>query len=94
MSEAFLVVPISRTILVEGRGRRDEVRGLVLAVGYWQPADDASRRRSGTVPDVPELQYLVSDESKPAPVWVEARHLTSQQWFPLMPAPAGSSPAS
>jgi len=30
------------------------------------------------------MHYLVSDESKPAPIWAEARNVRSQQWFPAM----------
>ena len=37
---------------------------------------------------MPEMHYLVSDESKPAPIWVKAGHLSSQQWFPVAPAPS------
>ena len=88
----FQVVPLSKTLLVEGRGRRDSFRGLVLAVGWWEGSAGAGAGRSfggGSVG--PELHYLVSDQTKPAPIWVEARQLTSQRWFPVVTPAAGDA---
>jgi hypothetical protein len=39
----------------------------------------------------PELHYLVSDQTKPAPIWVEGRQLTSQRWFPVVTPAAGDA---
>ena len=83
----FNVVPVNRMLLVEGRSQRDTFRGIVLALG-WRTEEDAPRRRSQIGDGVPEMHYLVSDESKPAPIWVEAGQLSSQQWFPVAPAPS------
>jgi hypothetical protein len=84
MAERFTLAPISRTLFVEGQARGDEVRGLVVAVGWWEEDVEPKGRRSGAAArPMPDLHYLVTDESKPAPVWVEGRQLTSQQWFPL-----------
>ena len=83
----FNVVPVNRMLLVEGRSQRDSFRGIVLAIG-WRTEKDAPRRRSQIGDEVPEMHYLVSDESKPAPIWVEAGQLSSQQWFPVSPAPS------
>ena len=88
----FQVVPLSKTLLVEGRGRRDSFRGLVLAIGWWEGSGGAASGRSfggGSVG--PELHYLVSDQTKPAPIWVEARQLTSQRWFPVVTPAAGDA---
>jgi hypothetical protein len=88
----FNVVPMNKTLLVEGAGRKEPFRGLVIAIGWFEDQGAAGARRKsvgGSAP--PDIHYLVSDESKPAPIWAEARHITSQQWFPL--ARAGS-PAS
>jgi hypothetical protein len=86
----FQVVPMTKTLLVEGRSRREGFRGLVLAVGWWSgpPAASAapSGPRRGVGQQVPELHYLVSDQSKPAPIWVEGRHVSSQRWFPVVDA--------
>jgi hypothetical protein len=87
----FNVVPVTRMLLVEGRSQREAFRGIVLAIGWREDEDRASRRRSQIVDTMPEMHYLVSDESKPAPIWVEAEQLSSQQWFPVAPA---ASPAS
>ena len=82
---------MSKTLLVEGRSRRDGFRGLVLAVGWWSGPQAASAAPSGPRRGVgqqpPELLYLVSDQSKPAPIWVEGRHVSSQRWFPVVDAP-------
>jgi hypothetical protein len=82
----FQVVPLSKTLLVEGRGRRDSFRGLVLAIGWWEAGGGSAPGRAsfGGGGAGPELQYLVSDQAKPAPIWVEARQLTSQRWFPVV----------
>ena len=84
----FNVVPVNRMLLVEGRSQRDSFRGIVLALGWRTEEDAGSRRRSQIGDSMPEMHYLVSDESKPAPIWVEAGQLSSQQWFPLAPAPS------
>jgi hypothetical protein len=84
----FNVVPVNRMLLVEGRSQRDSFRGIVLAIG-WRSDEDRGPRRRATIGDtLPDLHYLVSDESKPAPIWVEAGQLSSQQWFPVAPAPS------
>ena len=81
----FTVVPINKTLLVEGSGRKESFRGLVLAIGWYEDEGAAgARRRAVGSQSPPDIQYLVSDESKPAPMWVEARHITSQQWFPVV----------
>jgi hypothetical protein len=86
----FQVVPLTKTLLVEGRSRSEAFRGLVLALGWWSgpPAATAapSGPRRGVGQQAPELHYLVSDQSKPAPIWVESRHVTSQRWFPVADA--------
>ena len=89
----FQVVPLSKTLLVEGRGRRDSFRGLVLAIGWAEgPGGGGGGRSSFGGGGVgPELHYLVSDQTKPAPVWVEARQLTSQRWFPVVTPAAGDA---
>lgn len=80
----FHVVPINKTLLVEGAGRKESFRGLVLAIGWYEDEGAAgARRRAVGAQSPPDIHYLVSDESKPAPIWAEARHVTSQQWFPL-----------
>ena len=84
----FNVVPVNRMLLVEGRSQRDSFRGIVLAIGWRTEEDGGSRHRSQIGDAMPEMHYLVSDESKPAPIWVEAGQLTSQQWFPVAPAPS------
>jgi hypothetical protein len=86
----FNIVPVNRMLLVEGRSQRDSFRGIVLAIG-WRAEEDRAARRRAAIPGeaLPDLHYLVSDESKPAPIWVEAAQLSSQQWFPVSPAPAG-----
>jgi hypothetical protein len=84
----FTVVPVTRMLLVEGRSQRDTFRGIVLAIGWRAEEDRGPRRRTQIGESAPELLYLVSDESKPAPVWVEAAQLSSQQWFPVSPAPS------
>jgi hypothetical protein len=91
----FNVVPLTKTLLVEGESRRERFRGLVLAVGWSEePAPPgAPRRRTGPGVQPPEMHYLVSDESKPAPMWVEARQITSQHWFPAVPGRGDASPA-
>src|SRR5947209_17794061 len=63
----FHVVPLSKTLLVEGRGRRETFRGLVLAIGWWESAGGAgaptrASLRGGVCG--PELHYLVSDQTK------------------------------
>jgi hypothetical protein len=85
----FNVVPVNRMLLVEGRSQRESFRGIVLAIG-WRTGEDQGPRRRGQIGDdsPPELHYLVSDESKAAPIWVEAGNLSSQQWFPVSPAPS------
>ncbi|MDX6671165.1 MAG: hypothetical protein QOI91_1528 [Solirubrobacteraceae bacterium] len=88
----FNVVPMNKTLLVEGAGRKEPFRGLVIAIGWYEDQVGAGVRRKsvgGNPP--PDLHYLVSDESKPAPIWAEARHITSQQWFPLARAGAPAS---
>ncbi len=85
----FNVVPVNRMLLVEGRSQRDSFRGIVLALGWREDDGGGQRRRSGLGDSAPDLLYLVSDESKPAPIWVEASQLSSQQWFPVGPAPSG-----
>jgi hypothetical protein len=90
----FNVVPLFKTLLVEGHGRRDSFRGLVLAVGWWETAPGGGAPGAwggagGTA--MPELHYLVSDQAKPAPIWVEGRQLTSQRWFPVV-SPTGDQP--
>jgi hypothetical protein len=86
----FNVVPVNRMLLVEGRSQREPFRGIVLAIG-WRPDEDRGPRRRTQIGDsVPDLHYLVSDESKPAPIWVEAGQLSSQQWFPVAPAPSAT----
>lgn len=88
----FNVVPINKTLLVEGTGRKEPFRGLVLAIGWYEEASAPGARRKGFgAPAPPDIQYLVSDESKPAPIWAEARHITSQQWFPLARSGAPSA---
>jgi len=84
----FNVVPVNRMLLVEGRSQRDSFRGIVLALGWRTEEDAGPRRRSQIGDSMPEMHYLVSDESKPAPIWVEAGQLSSQQWFPVAPAPS------
>lgn len=86
----FNVVPVTRMLLVEGRSQRDTFRGIVLAVGWRADDDRGPRRRAQIGESAPELLYLVSDESKPAPIWVEAGQLRSQQWFPVSPAPSAA----
>ena len=84
----FNVVPVNRMLLVEGRSQRESFRGIVLAIG-WRTGDERGPRRRGQIGDAPpELHYLVSDESKAAPLWVEGGDLSSQQWFPMSPAPS------
>jgi hypothetical protein len=85
----FNVAPVNRMLLVEGRSQRDSFRGIVLAIGWHSEDDRGPRRRSAIGEAMPDLHYLVSDESKPAPIWVEAAQLSSQQWFPVSPAPGG-----
>jgi hypothetical protein len=85
----FNVVPVNRMLLVEGRSQRDSFRGIVLAIG-WRSDDQGQRRRQQIGETLPDLHYLVSDESKSAPIWVEAGQLSSQQWFPVSPAPSSS----
>jgi hypothetical protein len=81
----FNVVPLTKTLLVEGVGRKEPFRGLVIAIGWYEDPGPAPMRRKGVGGQAPpDLHYLVSDESKPAPIWTEARHVTSQQWFPLV----------
>lgn len=89
----FQVVPLSKTLLVEGRGRRDSFRGLVLAIGWWESAGGGGSGRAsfGSGAGGPELHYLVSDQTKPAPIWVEGRQLTSQRWFPVVTPAAGDA---
>jgi hypothetical protein len=86
----FHVVALSKTLLVEGRGRRESFRGLVLAVGWRDPADEsvASAGWGGAAAKgAPDLHYLVSDQTKPAPIWVAGSQVTSQRWFPVMTSP-------
>lgn len=87
----FNVVPINKTLLVEGKGRKESFRGLVIAIGWFDDAGAAAQRRKalgGAGP--PDVHYLVSDETKAAPIWTEARYITSQQWFPARAgAPSG-----
>jgi len=94
----FHVVPLSKTLLVEGRGRRETFRGLVLAIGWWESAGGAGapgRSSFGGAAGGPELHYLVSDQTKSAPIWVEGRQLTSQRWFPVVsPAEGETEPVS
>src|SRR2546423_15268117 len=85
----FQVVPLSKTLLVEGRGRRDSFRGLVIAIGWWQQGGGSGRSSFGGGAAGPELHYLISDQTKPAPIWVEGRQLTSQRWFPVVSPSAG-----
>jgi hypothetical protein len=88
----FNVVPMNKTLLVEGAGRKEPFRGLVIAIGWFEDQGAAGvRRKSVGASAPPDIHYLVSDESKPAPIWAEARHITSQQWFPLARAGAPSS---
>jgi hypothetical protein len=86
----FNVVPVNRMLLVEGRSQRDSFRGIVLAVGWRVEEEGGPRRRSQIGDSMPEMHYLVSDESKPAPIWVDAGQLSSQQWFPVASAPSAS----
>jgi hypothetical protein len=88
----FNVSPLFKTLVVEGRGRRESFRGLVLAVGWWESAGGGSSGGWGAGGGTPELHYLVSDQAKPAPIWVEARQLTSQRWFPAVAPPADQPP--
>lgn len=87
----FNVVPLNKTLLVEGTGRKEPFRGLVIAIGWYEDQAAAGRRKGLGAAAPPDVHYLVSDESKPAPIWAEARHITSQQWFPLArtAAPSG-----
>lgn len=87
----FNVVPVNKTLLVEGTGRKENFRGLVIAIGWFEDAGAGARRKGVGGQAPPDVHYLVSDESKPAPIWAEARHVTSQQWFPLVRSEASSS---
>src|SRR5438445_13379160 len=91
----FHVAPLSKTLLVEGGDRRESFRGLVLAIGWWDAGGTQARPRwSGSGPSGPDLQYLVSDQTRPAPFWVDARQLTSQRWFPMLATPEASDAAA
>ena len=65
----FQITPLFRTLLLSGRRAKghEQFHGLVLAIGWWQGGSD--------------VHYLVSDESQPAPIWVEQSEVEGQSWF-------------
>jgi hypothetical protein len=89
----FSMIPIERTLFVEGRSRDRKVgefRGVVLAVGWWSDGEAPSHRAWGETPP-PSPLYLVSDRNKPAPVWVSTAELEQQDWISAL-APASVPP--
>jgi hypothetical protein len=88
----FAMIPLERTLFVEGRSRDRKVgefRGVVLAIGWWSAGEAPSRRAWGETPP-PTPLYLVSDRNKPSPVWVAAAELEAQDWisaFGAVPPP-------
>jgi len=67
----FSTVALTRLLHLEGNtdGSEDGAfRGVALAIGWWDSPTDA---------DSP-MYYLVSDMSKPAPIWVAAPMIERQ----------------
>jgi hypothetical protein len=78
---SFAIVPLQRTLFVEGESRERDIRrfrGVVLALGYRSQDAPAGRFRRDEGP--PQVWYLVSDRLRPAPFWVDASQLTRQDW--------------
>jgi hypothetical protein len=84
----FQVVPLTRVVSVEGstgRGDQGHFSGVVIALGWW-PVGAAPGGRNAPAarvpamqrPATPEMLYLVSDMTKPAPLWVKASEITRQ----------------
>ena len=79
----FQMVALERTLFVEGKSRDrsvGEFRGVVLALGWYPDADEAPRTKWSSVAPR-DVQYLVSDRRKAAPVWVAASDLSKQDWI-------------
>ena len=90
---SFAIVPLQRTLFVEGESRERDIRrfrGVVLALGYrtQEPPSARFRREDGP----PQVWYLVSDRLRPAPFWVDASQLTRQDWVP--PEAAAEAPGA
>src|SRR3954451_22596512 len=78
---SFAIVPLQRTLFVEGASRERDIRrfrGVVLALGYRSQEAPTGRFRRDDGP--PQVWYLVSDRLRPAPFWVDASQLTRQDW--------------
>jgi hypothetical protein len=70
---SFQMIEVSHDLHVEGRSDDEEVgafSGLVIAIG----ADHAS-----SVQVAPTTLFLVSDPSKPAPLWVRKNEVERQR---------------
>ena len=80
---SFAIVPLQRTLFVEGESREREIRrfrGVVIALGYRTQEAPTGRFRRDEGP--PQVWYLVSDRLRPAPFWVDGSQLTRQDWVP------------
>jgi len=90
---SFAIVPLQRTLFVEGESREREIRrfrGVVIALGYRTQEPPSGRFRRDEGP--PQVWYLVSDRLRPAPFWVDGSQLTRQDWVP--PEAAVEAPAA
>lgn len=64
----FSVAPLQRALFVDGVDENAEpFSGMVMALGWW---------RAGA-----KIYYLVSDLTRPAPMWAAADSLTQQRWY-------------
>jgi hypothetical protein len=84
---SFNVVPITRVLFVEGKANKragGPFSGFVLAIGWWSVEDESADSLAyeawieGAGGEAPEMHYLVSDTSKPAPIWVATSKVTRQ----------------
>lgn len=83
----FQIVALTRVLNLEGvlaRGKGEPFSGLAIAVGWSDLPGAGARSRAPRAAAAwqqvaaPELHYLVSDMSKPAPIWVAAADIARQ----------------
>jgi hypothetical protein len=96
--DAFKITALTRLLNVEGNidgSDADAFRGLAIAIGWWGESAEGATRAGGRgspvrryhAPAPPEPFYLVSDMTRPAPIWVNSRDIARQFHGGAGPAP-------